>query len=198
MEGRRKAIESLLDRLKQHGAKLMGLELGAPMAAGLPDLLVTLGGAKAPPELVDLYIEIDGAAVMWNLQRPDGVLAGGFNLQSIGVAMARNGADDDSAPLEGILWTGDEAPETLAILKALVAFDSVPGRNDFICVGIDDPCIIYLVEDGVPRRIHATLDETLDAIIAYGGADSLRAHLVHDDWASRIDRDPALRQIAAL
>ena len=198
MEGRRKAIESLLDRLKQHGAKLMGLELGAPMAAGLPDLLVTLGGAKAPPELVDFYREIDGFAVMWNLQSPDGVVAGGLNLQGIGVAMARNGADDDSEPLEGVLWTGDEAPEILAILKTLVVFDSVPGRNDFVCFSIDDPRMIYLVEDGSPRRVQATLDDTLDAIIAYGGADSLRAHLVHDDWASRIESDPALRQIAAL
>lgn len=198
MEGRRKAIETFIARIETHNGNLMGLDLAGPMDPGTPDLLVTLGAAEAPPALVDVYREIDGAALMWNVRDETGELAGGFNLQSIGVAMARNSGEGGSEPLEGILWTGDEPSDDLVILKDIVIFDSVPGRNDFVGFLKDRPDEVFLIADGKPAKIHASLDQTLDAIIAHGGADSLRAHLTHPDWAARIDSDLVLERVRRL
>ena len=198
MEGRRKQIEALIGRLEKRKAKLMGKDLGDPMPGTLPDLIARLGGVAPPPPLLDLYREIDGAALMWNVKDDEGELAGGFNLQESRVAMLRNGADAESEPLEGVLFTGDEEPTRLGLLKKMAIFDSVPGRNDFLTFLVDDPAKVYLVADGKPSAIHASLEEVLDAVIEHGGADSLREHLTHADWRARIAADPALERIRKL
>lgn len=92
MAGIRKRIDALIDKLEKHGARVAGVELGDPMEASLPDLIAELGGVEPPPPLLDLYREIDGAALMWNLEHEGLALAGGLNLQEIRVAMLRNGA----------------------------------------------------------------------------------------------------------
>lgn len=198
MAGIRKRIDALIDKLEKHGARVAGVELGDPMEASLPDLIAELGGVEPPPPLLDLYREIDGAALMWNLEHEGLALAGGLNLQEISVAMLRNGAEADSEPLEGILWTGDEEPDRVALLRKMVIFDSVPGRNDFLTFLVDDPAQLYLVADGEPAKLHASLDETLDVLIEHGGADSLRAHLTHADWRKRVAADPELKAIRQL
>jgi len=198
MIGRRKQIDALIARLEKHGANMMGLDLGDPMPVDRPDLIAQLGGAAPPPPLLELYREIDGAALMWNVKDGEGELAGGFNLQESRVAMLRNGADSESEPLEGVLFTGDEEPKRLGLLKNMVIFDSVPGRNDFLTFLVDDPAKLYLVADGKPSAIHAPLEEVLDAIIEHGGADSLREHLTHADWRARIAADPELERIRKL
>lgn len=198
MAGTRKRIEALIDKLEKHGARVAGVELGDPMEASLPDLIAELGGVQPPPPLLDLYREIDGAALMWNLEHEGQALAGGFNLQEIRVAMLRNGAEADSEPLEGILWTGDEEPDRVELLRKMVIFDSVPGRNDFLTFLIDDPAQLYLIADGEPAKLHSSLDETLDVLIEHGGADSLRVHLTHADWRRRVAADPELEAIRKL
>ncbi|MCX8477482.1 MAG: hypothetical protein MT490_16960 [Sphingomonas sp.] len=198
MAGTRKRIEALIDKLEKHGARVAGVELGDPMEASLPDLIAELGGVQPPPPLLDLYREIDGAALMWNLEHEGQALAGGFNLQEIRVAMLRNGAEADSEPLEGILWTGDEEPDRVELLRKMVIFDSVPGRNDFLTFLIDDPAQLYLIADGEPAKLHSSLDETLDVLIEHGGADSLRVHLTHTDWRGRVAADPELEAIRKL
>jgi hypothetical protein len=198
MAGTRKRIEALIAKLEKHGARVAGVELGDAMEASLPDLIAGLGGVQPPPPLLDLYREIDGAALMWNLEQDGRALAGGFNLQEARVAMLRNGAEADSEPLEGILWTGDEAPKQVALLRKMVIFDSVPGRNDFLTFLVDDPGQLYLVADGEPAKLHTSLDETLDLLIEHGGADSLRTHLTHKDWRKRIAADLELEAIRKL
>jgi hypothetical protein len=198
MAGTRKRIEALIAKLEKHKARVAGVNLGDPMEAGLPDVIAALGGAAPPPPLLDLYREIDGAALAWNLAQDGMELAGGFNLQEVRVAMLRNGAGADSEPLEGILWTGDEEPERVALLRKMVIFDSVPGRNDFLTFLVDDPAQLYLVAEGKPAKLHTTLEETVDLLIEHGGADSLRAHLTHEDWRKRIAADPELEAIRKL
>jgi len=198
MTGRRLAIETFIKRLRSRGAKLMGLEIGKPMEAGKPDLLATIGIAKAPSQLIDLFLETDGVALMWRVEDKIGELGGGFNLLSYGVAMARNSGDTGDEPLEGVLWTGGERADDLALLKRMVIFDSVPGRNQFMTFLIDKPDSVYLVEDGKPEKIHATLDQVLNVLIEYGGASSLREHLVFADWARRLESDPELKRIRCL
>lgn len=198
MEGRRKQIEALIEKLERHDARIAGLELGDPMAESLPGLIVELGGICPPPPLLDLYREIDGAALMWNLEHEGTMLSGGFNLQEIRVAMLRNGAEADSEPLEGILWTGDEEPDRVGLLRDMAIFDSVPGRNDFLTFHVDDATQLYLVAEGKPTRLHVSLDEALDVIIEHGGADSLRGHLTQTDWRARVAADPELEAIRKL
>ncbi len=193
--GHKKKLEATIARLRSRRAVFGALELGDPMGSEIPTILRELDARVPHGALRAFHKEMDGATLAWGLSGPAlGALGGGLNVPSALVAFLRGGAKEGDAPLEGVLWTGDEEPPVLERLRRMYILDSVPGRNDFVTyIPDDDPDRVYFVEDGEIRPLATDLGETLDLLMRYAGADGLLRHLVHKDWKKRIAADDRLR-----
>ena len=198
MVDRKKAIESFAQRLRAKGGTVDGFEVGDPVQKDRLERTIALADFAPPPPLLGFWREADGAALMWNARDDHGELSGGLHILDCRAALLRVGSDEDSEPLQGILWTGDEDDDVLKLFKRMAIFESVPGRNDYLTFLIDNPDELYFVADNKPKRIHSTLADTLNVLVTHVGADGLRGHLTNTNWRERVRDDPVLARVRAL
>jgi hypothetical protein len=193
--GHKNVLEAAIARLRSQRAVFGTLELNDPMGSEIPALLTELGARTPQGALLDFYREMDGASLAWGVSDPTlGDLGGGLTVPSAMVAFLRGGAKEGDAPLEGVLWSGDEEPGVLKRLQRMYILNSVPGRNEFVTfIPDEDPDRAYFVEDGEIRPLTTNLGETLELLMRYAGADGLLRHLAHADWKERVGADAKLR-----
>ncbi|CAN5836665.1 hypothetical protein BH11MYX2_BH11MYX2_15300 [soil metagenome] len=141
--------------------------------------------------MLALYDQMDGANLHWTL--PHQRISGGLAIPDAMRHALRPGKDERSKPLEGVLWS--DGHEDAHRLRRMYIVDAVPGLGDFITYMAGETGAYY-IESGEIRELKASLAETIELLIRFVGADSLREHLLHDDWRERIAADAALSWLA--
>ena len=112
-----------------------------------------------------------------------------------GVGLATVAVGDPEAPglllLHGIGGAKEDFAHHLDALAArhrVVTFDHRGhGESDK-----PDDERAYFIESGELHVLETTLAETIELLVRFVGADSLRGHLLHDDWRERIASDATL------
>jgi hypothetical protein len=180
--------------LQQQLSKL--LARGAVFAGGEPELadrvdeetlavLDVLKVRRPDGPMLALYDQIDGANLHWTL--PEQRVSGGLAIPDAMKHALRPGKDERSKPLEGVLWSDQHDDGRLRRMYIVDA----SAMGDFVAYLPDDGRA-YFIESGEIRALKTTLAETIELLVRFVGADSLREHLVHDDWRDRIAADAAL------
>ncbi len=112
------------------------------------------------------------------------------------VAALRSGANEDSEPLEGVLYSDEQDESDLKLLKEMYILDSVPGRSDFITfIPNGNDLKLYLIEGLDITELKTNLIETLNIITKYVGCWGTRQHLTHSDWEQRIANDKLIQKL---
>ncbi|HEY4057791.1 MAG TPA: hypothetical protein VGM39_14350 [Kofleriaceae bacterium] len=179
-------LQQQLSKLRARGAVFAGgePELNDRVDEETLAVLDVLKVRRPDGPMLALYDQLDGVALHWTLP---GVGSGGLAIPDAMKHALRPGKDERSKPLEGVLWS-DQHDD--ARLRRMYIIDA-SALGDFITyIPGDDRA--YFIESGEIRACKTTLAETIELLVRFVGADSLREHLVHDDWRERIANDPAL------
>jgi len=194
----KKQLEEAISKLKSKGTTFGGnkVKINDPISEDSIEVINML--VKDSPtlegDLFNFYKQIDGASFHWSL--PSESTEGGLIINTAIETALRGGATEDSEPLEGVLFSGEEDENILKQFKQMYIFDSVPGRSDFITFIPDgDKLKLYLVEDSEITELKTNLIQTIDMLTKYAGCWGLRHHLTHDDWQERIKKDKLLKNI---
>lgn len=185
----RAVLQQQLSKLLARGAVFAGGEPEMPVRVDEESLAVldVLKVRRPDGAMLALYDQLDGLALHWTL--PDERISGGLAIPDAMKHALRPGKDERSKPLEGVLWS--DGHDDSHRLRRMYIVDAVPGLGDFITY-LPGESGAYFIESGEIRELKTTLAETIELLVRFVGADSLREHLLHDDWRERIARDAAL------
>jgi hypothetical protein len=190
----RHTLDGALKRLRARGASIPVCTLGDPLDPDSLPLIEELGGSPVRGARLDLYRTMDGVTLAWGLDDPAlGAMSGGLAIPNALAAALRGGATEESEQQQGVLWHGDEPPQLLSQLRRMTIVNSVPGRNEFVTVDLQEtPDRASWLDDGTLRPLVPDLSTCLALMLQHAGADGLLSHLVRADWAARLANDPRL------
>lgn len=189
-----------VDRLRAAGSlSIVQVEIGAAVTQDRLNVMRMLDMIEPPPAVMQFFKSSDGVKLLWNGTLGGEAVQGSVNILTLLQSAGRAGAQDESEPLEDVLWNDEFPPHVLAELKRMAIFESIAGRSAYLTYFIDQPdARLFLVDNDDITPIIPDFETVIGLLKTYAGADSLREHLTHADWQDRIRADAVLQRIAAL
>lgn len=152
-----------------------------------------------PSPIARFYSSSNGVRLLWNGKLAGQRAQGSINIITLLRSTSRAPAQEDGAPLEGVLWNDEFAPRVLKGLKRMAIFEEIAGRSAYLTYFVDnDDARLFLVDNDRIKPLVPDFATTIQLLKRYAGADGLREHLTHGNWQARVESDVVLRGIAEL
>ncbi|NIJ18773.1 hypothetical protein FHS95_000442 [Sphingomonas naasensis] len=190
--------QATADRLKKMpGIKLVTFEVGAPLSDDDREVVKVLGARPLPKPVEAALAASNGVKLVWNGEVAGKPAQGSVNILPFLQAAVRGGADEKSAPLEGVLWD-EEFPEAAKKkLQAMTIFEALAGRSAHLAYRSDDPeAKLHLVDEDEIAPLVPPFAEVVGLLARHVGADGLREILTHEDWKKRLADDAQMQALA--
>jgi hypothetical protein len=173
--------------------------VGRPITEDDHEVLKLMEATPPPPSIMRFLNTCNGIKLLWSGTVDGKSVQGSVNIVTMVKSALRAPALEGGAPLEGVLWDDEDAPEVLKDLKRMAIFEDIAGRSAFLTYFVDEAdARLFLVQDSRIRPIVPDFDTTIALLKRYAGADGLREYLTHDDWRALTESDDTLKRIAAL
>lgn len=191
---------AIVDHLRAAGSlTIVQVEIGAAVTQDRINVMRKLDMIAPPPAIMQFFKSSDGVKLLWNGTLDGEAVQGSVNILTLLQSAGREGAEDESEPLEDVLWNDEFPPHVLGDLKRMAIFESIAGRSAYLTYFIDKTdSRLFLVDNDDIRPIVPDFETTIGLLKTYAGADNLREHLTYPDWQDRIRADAVLQRIAAL
>ena len=174
-------------------------ELGAGATEDDLEVIKLMEVSPPPPTILKFFLSSNGVKLLWSGTLGDQPVQGSINIVTLVESALRAPAQEEGAPLEGVLWDDEFGSQAIEKLKRMAIFEAIAGRSDYLTYIVDDAnARIFLVQNDKIRLIVPDFETTIGLLMRYAGADSLREHLTHEDWIERISADGILQRISAL
>jgi hypothetical protein len=191
---------SVVARLRGTGTLAVAqFEVGEPVTNDDIEVIKLMDKTLPPAAIMQFFTSCNGVKLLWSGTLGENAVQGSINIVSLLESTLRAPAQEEGAPLEGVLWDEEFAPRVLRRLKRMAVFEAIAGRSAYLTYFVDAAdARLFLVENDRIKPIAPDFDTTVALLKRYAGADNLREHLTHRNWRGRIESDEVLQRIAAL
>jgi hypothetical protein len=152
-----------------------------------------------PAAIMQFYHVTNGVKLLWSGTLDSQPVQGAVNIVTLVESALRAPAQEQGEPLEDVLWNEEFPPQIIEKLKRMAIFEAIAGRSDYLTYSLDETdARLFLVQNDKIRPIIPDFETAIKILMRYAGMDSLREHLTHEDWSTRISNDGALQKILAI
>lgn len=177
--------------------EIVQFEIGDAITDDDRQMVKLLAGTDLPVKVMATLAYANGVKLVWKGKVAGKSAQGSVNIIPFVQAALRAGVSEDSKPLEGVLWDDEFDPAVKAVLTEMVIFEALAGRSAHLVYRAgDNTAQLHLIDNDTITALVTDFDKSIEIIAQYGGADGVREHLCHTDWARRITADKQLVALA--
>lgn len=185
-------LEETEKKIKAAGFSIIRSEAGND-ANDQIKTLENLGIAIPPEEILDFYRNTNGITLIWQGNVTGTPIAGSLNILSVFNSCLRTPLNEGGMPNEGLLWSEDTPDPTRTELQKMTIFEAIAGRDDNLTyIHGEKPLRAYFTRGWTIQPLSIPFNQLIRTLIHFGGADTLRDHLLAQDWKERIMADKQL------
>jgi hypothetical protein len=198
-------LEARIDALrKEKSLRLRACSVHEGIEEGTLQHVLHEAGLNLPPELLDLYREMNGIELAWSMwpqgaEIPGAILLLPLQKALFGYAERIERVRFDDA-FKDSLWTTDSfSDESIGELKQHRVLEPISGEPAFVTFKPSPGGLhLFMVYEEDISPIRAPLEEYLRMVFEHLGAASIREHLTREDWKQMIESDHQLKVVRGM